>query len=100
MPLAIMSYHDDWMVNVLLDNGAVYAFNTEMWSEHGDGNDAHWPAVVKCARWEAVDLAQRGAEPYCTVEIFDGFGEHDLHDAVNDACETMSDADFRRLIRR
>lgn len=94
-----MSYHDDWMVNVLLSDGSVWAFNTEMWPEHGNGNSC-WPPVLRRAHWDAIELHARGAEPYCRTEIFDGFGDHDLHDAVNDACESMSDADFRRLIRR
>lgn len=95
----VMTYHDDWMVNVLLACGEVFSFNTEMWPEHGDGNSC-WPPVIRRARHEAEMLSARNAEPYCLVEIFDGFGETDLHDAVNDACEVLSDADFRRLIRR
>lgn len=94
----VLSYHDDWMVNVLLKDGRVYAFNTEMWPEHGD--ESSWLPVLRRAHWEAADLASRGADPYCTVEIFDGFGIHDLKDAVNEACEAMSDYDFRKLINR
>jgi len=94
----VLSYHDDWMVNVLLNNGRVYAFNTEMWPEHGD--HSNWLPVLRRAHWEAADLFQRGADAFCIVEIFDGFGIHDLKDAVNEAAETLPDADFRRLINR
>lgn len=96
--MPVMSYHDDWMVNVLLASGEVYAFNTEMWPEHGDGNSC-WPPVIRRAHHEAELLSAHNAQPYCTVEIFDGFKESDLHDAVNDACYAMNDDDFRRLIR-
>jgi hypothetical protein len=94
----VLSYHDDWMVNVLLNNGSVYAFNTEMWPEHGD--ESRWLPVMRRARWEAVDLAKRGADPFCRVEIFDGFNQHDLVDAVNEAAESLPDDAFRQLINR
>lgn len=98
----IMQFHDDWMVNVLLadgqHDGLVYAFNTEMWPEHGEFRN--WARVVTRARREAVDLCRSGAVPYCTVEIFDGFDTHDLQDAVSEACYMMSDDEFRAVINR
>lgn len=37
----VMSYHDDWAVNVLLEDGRVFSFWTECWPEHGCNPSDH-----------------------------------------------------------
>jgi len=85
------------MVHVLLSDGRIYCFLTEMWPEHGNG-DSNWPRVMELARDNALWLAERGATPYATVpsEFMPDViaRECDLHAYVDLACELMSDEQF------
>ena len=97
----LINYHDDWNVTVLLSTGEVYVFDTEMWPEHSTGTDRDWPRVVRRAESEARDLAERHADPYCRVDLTSFPMTIDaLVKASDEACERMSDEDFRRLIRQ
>ena len=65
-PKIVMSYHDDWIVNVLLTDGRVYSFVTEMWPEHGDApngeHDRNWTGVVRTAERLALDCDAQFAD--------------------------------------
>lgn len=93
----VFSVHEDWMVNVLLSTGEVFAFNTEMWPEHGTGTDADWPAVTREAENKALFLSAQRAEPFCRADVL---RTDLLWRAINQASLQMSDYDFRRLVRR
>ena len=99
-------YYDDWLVDVLLPNGQVYVFCTEMWPEHGDdepyegfGDDHNWDAVIAAAKDYALDLSDRGAEPYATVSPAALPDRDSFYAFMSRVCEQMSDEDFRRLVR-
>ncbi len=92
----VCDYHDDWIVNVLLNDGRVYTFQTELWYEHGANTS--WGPVLKKAREDALALAESGADSFCRVTGYQNLKT--LRAAVNSAAEKLNDADFRRLIRR
>jgi hypothetical protein len=92
-----MTYHDDWLVNVLLSDGRVYSFITEMWPEHGTGSDADWPQVVARAKRDALWFADRGAETWGLDAIPET--EAQFRKAMDFVCMHTSDEDFRRYTR-
>jgi hypothetical protein len=101
MTTAVLSYHDDWLVNVLLSNGEVFTFNTEMWPEHSTGLDLDWLRVVRRAKEDALDLAERKATPFCRVDVATfPFTENALAQVIDEACEKMSDKEFREVVYR
>jgi hypothetical protein len=72
-------FHDDWLVFVVMADGTVQVFNTELWPEHGDGSN--WQPVEQRALRDAqqgfgrmVARALIGADcrvdPNCTREQF------------------------------
>jgi hypothetical protein len=103
-PLTVVrSWHDDWIVNVLLGDGRLYAFQTEIWPQHSDpGFDvttqSNFAAVKREAEACALACAARNAEPFC-AELDTGLDEKQLRAVVDSACRLMDDVMFRRLIR-
>lgn len=96
----IRSDHDDWMVTVLLSNGEVFSFNTEMWPEHRTLTDADWPRVLRCAENAALFLSANHCDPYTRTHFPQAVVTREqLYTIVDAACEKMSDDDFRRLVR-
>jgi hypothetical protein len=95
------AYHDDWCVNVLLSDGRIYSFITEMWPEHGDpgptGEDVRWAPVMRRAKYEALLLADRGARTWA----LDALPETDaqFHKAMDFLCMRTSDVDFHYFMR-
>lgn len=78
---AARSYHDDWIVNVLMTDGRVYSFVTEMWPEHGDGSERNWPHVIREAERIALDNADRllptwTVDAVCTGTDHNGAGRY------------------------
>lgn len=96
-----MTYHDDWLVKVLLADGRVYSFMTEMWPEHLDGEpdtETNWPCVIQRAREEALDLAERGTETW--VLPHQPKTKAEFRELLDRVCMAASDAEFHRYIRR
>jgi hypothetical protein len=102
MITVIDSYHEDWVVNLLLSNGEVFTFVTEMWPEHGfnitsDNGGDNWPAVMREAENRALFLAARHAEPFCRICLDT---EREIwRTRLNDIAMEMTDVTFRRLMR-
>jgi hypothetical protein len=97
VPKIVMSYHDDWVVNVLLSDGRVYSFVTEMWPEHGDGSDRNWRRVVRVAERIALDYAMRNLETWRVAKM--PATEPEFHAEMDAVCQRTNDADFRRYMR-
>ena len=105
---ASRTWHDDWMVNVLLSDGRLYAFVTECWPEWapvpaarqytGDYTGLDWAPIIARAQRYALELATRDAEPFC-AELDPALSEPELRAAVDAACRRMSDGAFRQLVR-
>ncbi len=102
------TWHDDWMMNVLLSDGRLYVFVTECWPEWapvpvarqytGAYTAADWAPIIARARCYALELAARDAEPFC-AELDPTLNEPELREAVDAACGRMSDGAFRQLVR-
>lgn len=91
-----MAYHDDWLVNVLLEDNRVYTFMTELWPEHGEGSN--WPSVVKRAKQEALELASRNVTTWrLPIQPIHAF---DFRESLNAVCEETSDSNFWAFIQR
>lgn len=94
-PQVVMTTHDDWIVNVLLDDGRFYSFWTEMWPVHGTSDNM--PAAVAVAKREALFLAERNAETWGLDAIPDT--EEQFVKALNFVCMHADDDTFRRYMR-
>lgn len=91
-----MYYQDDWLVHVILKDGRVYIFNVELWSEWPEHGTLEYDGVqrtVHCAACKlAENLAERNAEPFCTVDINQTVGQ--IQQAINDIAMLLSDLDL------
>ncbi len=97
-------YHDDWLVNVLLSDGRVYTFNTELWPEHteetalnGSTRDQDWIGVIEVAKSTAVRLAEQRADTWGLDAIPDTIEQ--FRKGMDLVSRYTSDQDFRKFIR-
>jgi hypothetical protein len=95
-PRILMAYHDDWNVNVLLSDGRVYSFVTEIWPEHG--NETNWPRAVESAKLLALWHAERNSETWALDAIPET--ETDFHKGMDALCLRTNDHDFAMFMRR
>lgn len=99
--------HEDWLVHVLLNDGRVYVFQTEMWGTHyppaldekSREENTHWPRTLKQARLRAIACGCADTDPFAAeVDPSLVTTPEQLLEVCSRACERMSDRDFRRLI--
>lgn len=88
-----MFYHDDWLLNVLLTDGRVYTFNTELWPAHLEG----WDRVVEEGKFLATALANGGHETWGLDAIPETIEQ--FKKAMDLVCRYTSDVDFGRFVR-
>ena len=97
-----MTHHDDWIVNVLLSDGRIYSFWTEMWTCHdGTDPDTSFSNMTRATAWAkdyALDLAARGVETWGLDAIPDT--EEQFVKALDFVCMHASDHDFQRFMQR
>jgi hypothetical protein len=99
-PRVVMSYHDDWIVNVLLSDRRVYSFVTEMWPEHYtvEGTLDHmWRRVVRIAEQRALDYAMRNLPTWSADSM--PTTDAEFHAVMDAICLRTNDEDFRRFMR-
>lgn len=92
----VMSFHDDWLLSVLLSDGRFYTFNTELWSQHG--SDSCWPRVEDHGRKLAMVLALQGEETWGLDAIPDTLEQ--FREAVNFVAMRATDQEFARNIKQ
>ena len=98
-PAAVaLTCHDDWLVNVLMADGRVYTFNTELWPEHGDygvSDEApdQWPDVIEAAKRRAERYAAANVRTWA-LNMPLPITAADFRKALDHLCERTSDADF------
>jgi len=99
----VMQTHEDYLINVLLNDGRFYTFCTEMWPEHGCAINANgdgptnWPRAIRRAELEALDLGRRGASTWGLDAIPET--EEQFIKAIDFVCGHASDETFRRFVR-
>lgn len=99
--MALITYHDDWLMHVYLDGHGAYTFNTEMW-QHGDSSN--WNRVTREAIARAEDLLKRGDKGYIghlhtdTLRVYSTVEQY--RKAANGAFMVTDDYQFRRFIYR
>lgn len=89
----VMIDHDDWL---LVSDGRIYTFNTELWSDHG--TDSNWPRVERADRRLAMQLAAEGRETWGLDAIPDTVEQ--FRKAFDFVAMAASDQDFRRFVLR
>jgi len=97
-PTVHMICYDDWLINVLLSDGRVYTFNTELWPSQREWPDSFSPVVIEEAKAKALDLAKRGVDTWKVESLPENLDQ--LAEALDFICMHTSYADFRRFIQR
>ena len=87
--MVVHAYHDDWLAYILLDDGSMYIFNTEVWYQHGRGSC--FSRVMPIARAKARKLHTRGIPAFCSIPSWHSMTDEDIQYAVDMATCAMSD---------
>jgi hypothetical protein len=94
----VLTTHDDWLQFIMLSNGVVYCFNTELWEQHAGFEHPAWsPAVVRHAIDRALRADANNVAPFTTLPL-GLITMPAFKDALNAACLAMDDRTFSRGI--